>query len=69
MGQVGQLSLKYRYMTRENKHDKYLITLWNLEGDLCTWRIPEPETYGDFFICFQGQHEIGGGASNMFILI
>lgn len=54
---------------RENVHDKYILTLFlnrNEDGtyeedfDFCTWRIPDPDTYGDFFICFAGQHEVGG---------
>jgi len=46
---------------RANPHDKYLITIHNLEEDYCSWRIPDEPTYGEFFVCFQGQHEVGGG--------
>lgn len=52
-----------------NKHDKYLCTLFPNRNedetfddnfDFCRWRIPDPDTYGEFFVCFIGQHEIGG---------
>lgn len=44
------------------KQDKFLLTIQLDEGaDFCNWRIPDEETYGEFFTCFAYQHEIGGG--------
>lgn len=55
---------------RANPHDKYICTFYPgrlqdgtfVDGfDYCNWRIPDEATYGEFFICFVGQHEIGDG--------
>lgn len=55
-------------MPRPNKYDKYILTLFpgrdetgefDEDFDYCNWRIPDPDTYGEFFTCFIGQHEIG----------
>jgi len=60
---------------RDNRHDKFICTFFPGrnedesydEGfDYCSWRIPDEENYGEFFICFAGQHEIGG---SMFFLV
>lgn len=56
-------------MRRVNPHDKFLLTVFpdrrqdgtfDDEFDFCSWRIPDEENYGAFFVCFAGQHEIGG---------